>query len=70
MNLIDQIKENARKNKQRIVLPESYEERTLKAADRILKDGTADIILIGKPEDIHKTGCKPWLEEYRKSNAY
>jgi len=53
MNLIDKIKENARKNKQRIVLPESYEERTLKAADRILKDEIAEIILLGKPEDIH-----------------
>lgn len=54
MNLIDQIKDNARKNKQRIILPESYEERTLKAADRVLQDGTAEIILLGKPLDIQK----------------
>lgn len=47
MNLIDQIKENAKKNRQRIVLPESYEERTLKAADEVLGKGIADIILIG-----------------------
>ena len=54
MNLIDQIKENARNNKQRIILPESYEERTLRAADRVLQDGTAEIILLGKPQDIQK----------------
>lgn len=54
MNLIDQIKDNARKNKQRIILPESYEVRTLKAADRVLQDGTAEIILLGKPLDIQK----------------
>jgi phosphate acetyltransferase len=62
MNLIDQIKDNARKNKQRIVLPESHEERTLQAADRILRDGITEIILIGKPEVIkqqsHKLGLK------------
>lgn len=52
MNLIELIKENARKNKQRIVLPESYEERTLKAADFVLADGTADIILIGSKDEI------------------
>jgi phosphate acetyltransferase len=52
MNLIDQIKENARKNRQRIVLPESHEERTLKAADVIIKEGIADIILVGNRDRI------------------
>jgi len=52
MNLIEQIKDNARKNKKRIVLPEGHEERTLKAADRILQEGIAEIVIIGKPENI------------------
>jgi phosphate acetyltransferase len=52
MNLIEQIKDNAKKNKRRIVLPEGHEERTLKAADRILQNGIAEIVIIGKPEDI------------------
>jgi phosphate acetyltransferase len=47
MNLLEQIKENARKNTQRIVLPESYEERTLKAADEIIQDKLAEVILLG-----------------------
>ncbi|HLO57618.1 MAG TPA: phosphate acetyltransferase [Bacteroidales bacterium] len=58
MKLIDQIKENAKKNKQRIVLPESYEERTLKAADEILGNGIADIILIGTRESIQASSKK------------
>lgn len=52
MNLLDTIKEKAKQNLQRIVLPESYEERTLKAADIIIKEKIADIILIGTPDDI------------------
>ena len=67
MNLIDQIKENARKNKQRIVLPESYEERTLKAADRVLQDGTAEIILLGRPQDIQKQAARLGLKNIGKA---
>ncbi len=54
MNLIEQIKENARKNKKRIVLPEGYEERTLKAADKVIQEGLAEIFLIGSPESMLK----------------
>lgn len=42
----------AQANKRRIVLPEGNEERTLKAADRLLEDKVADIILIGNPAEI------------------
>ena len=44
MDLISQIVERAKANKQRIVLPEGTEERTLKAANQILTDGVADLI--------------------------
>ena len=52
MNLIDSIIARARSNRQRIVLPESLEERTLTAADRAVADQLADIILIGNREEI------------------
>ena len=52
MNLIQSIVDRAKANKQRIVLPEGTEERTLMAADRLLADGVADIILIGEPDAI------------------
>ena len=52
MSLIDQIVARAKSNKQRIVLPESFEERTISAADRALADGLAEIILIGNREKV------------------
>ncbi len=52
MTLIDQIVARARSNRQRIVLPESFEERTITAADRAIADGLADIILIGNREKV------------------
>ena len=47
MDLLQKIVARAKSDKQRIVLPEATEERTLKAADRVLADDIADIILIG-----------------------
>ena len=44
--------EQARANRQRIILPESEDERILHAAEIILKRGIADIILLGKEEEI------------------
>ena len=52
MNLIESIVARAKSNKQRIVLPESLEERTITAADRVLADDIADIILIGNRTEI------------------
>jgi phosphate acetyltransferase len=53
MDLIEDIISRAKAEKQRIVLPEGTEERTLNAADRLVADGVADIILIGNPDEIH-----------------
>lgn len=52
MEILDQLIAKARANRQRIVLPEAEEERTIKAADRALADGLADIILIGNPAKV------------------
>ena len=52
MALIDNIIARAKSNKQRIVLPESLEERTITAADKAIADELADIILIGNKEEI------------------
>ena len=52
MSLIDQIVARARSNRQRIAPPESFEERTITAADRAIADGLADIILIGNREKV------------------
>jgi phosphate acetyltransferase len=53
MELLDRIKLNAKKHNMRIVLPEGYEERTIKAADIAISENLAQIILIGDPDKIH-----------------
>lgn len=67
MALIDNIIARAKSNKQRIVLPESLEERTITAADLALKDGLADIILIGNREEILSYAEKLGLENIGKA---
>lgn len=52
MSLLDKIKNEAIKLQKRIVLPEGMEERTLAAADIILKDKIARIVLLGPPAEI------------------
>ena len=59
MELIEQLVARAKANKQRIVLPEGTEERTLKAANQILTDEVADLILLGNVEEI-ETLAKKW----------
>ena len=54
MGFIDEIKARAKADKKTIVLPETEDERTYKAAETVLKEGIADLILIGKKEDIEK----------------
>ena len=67
MSLIDQIIARAKSNKQRIVLPESLEERTITAADKALADDLADIILIGNKEEIMALAQKLGLNHISKA---
>lgn len=52
MDLMTLIRERAQKSYRTIVLPEGEEERTLKAADILISDKIAKLILIGNPEKI------------------
>lgn len=58
MDLMKEIIARAKANKQRIVLPEGTEERTLRAADQLTADGVANIILIGNPTEINDLAAK------------
>jgi phosphate acetyltransferase len=53
MQLLESIKAKAKKENKTIVLPEGTEERTLRAADIILSEGIANIILLGNQEEIN-----------------
>ena len=59
MNLLEHIVARAKSDKQRIVLPEATEERTLRAADRVLADDLANLILIGNPDEL-KSLAEKW----------
>ena len=54
MGFIDNVKARAKKDKKRIVLPETTDIRTLEAAHKILKENIADIILVGDKKSILK----------------
>jgi phosphate acetyltransferase len=52
MHLMDKIKVKAKSNPQTVVLPESYDERMLWAAEKIVAHGLAKIVLLGNPEKV------------------
>ncbi len=57
MGFIDVIKERARADKKVIVLPETEDRRTYEAAAQIMKEGIADIVLVGSEEEVNKVGA-------------
>jgi phosphate acetyltransferase len=67
MELLERIKLNAKKHNKRIVLPEGYEERTIKAADIALSEGLAQIILLGNPEQIKAHAASLGLKNIGKA---
>ena len=67
MELLDSIKQNAKKHNKRIVLPEGYEERNIRAADIALGEGLAQIILIGDPDEIKSNASKLGLKNLGKA---
>lgn len=78
MSFIEAIKERAKSDKKTIVLPESLEIRNVTAAHLILKEGIADIVLIGKKDEISKVDPSLDLsgatfidpENFEKMNEY
>lgn len=67
MSLIEKMIANAKANRQRVVLPEGTEPRTLTAADRIIADGIADVILIGNESEIGKKAAELNLPNISKA---
>jgi len=57
MGFIDEIKAKAKADKKTIVLPESMDKRTYEAAEKILKEGIANLVIIGTPDEIAANGA-------------
>ena len=67
MDLINEIIARAKANKQRIVLPEGTEERTIKAADRIIENNVADLYILGNKQEILELAQKLGLSNIAKA---
>ncbi|MCD8388275.1 MAG: phosphate acetyltransferase [Bacteroidales bacterium] len=67
MDLFEKLTARAKAHRQRIVLPEGTEPRTLTAADRIIADKIADIILIGDPVEIKNMAAELNLSNIGKA---
>lgn len=67
MDLLEKIKARAKQLGKRIVLPEGLEERTLKAADEVIKEGIAQVILIGNPEKVQAKAKELGLAQITKA---
>ncbi len=68
MNLLEEVRKRAQKLNKTIILPESTEARTINAADQVLKEGIANIILLAHPEAIRKAAAEHGLENIEKAN--
>jgi phosphate acetyltransferase len=67
MDLMQDIIARAKADRQRIVLPEGTEKRTLTAADRLIADEIATIILLGNPAEIHSLAGQYQLPNIAKA---
>ncbi|HEY6873985.1 MAG TPA: phosphate acetyltransferase [Geobacteraceae bacterium] len=57
MHLVEQIKAKAKKNQQTVVLPESYDERMLYAAQKVVEQGLAKIVILGNPAEVRSAAA-------------
>ena len=68
MNIIDRLKQRAKENKKTIVLPETMDIRVLEAAEIVLKEEIANIILVGDPQKIKEQNPNLNLDNARIIN--
>jgi phosphate acetyltransferase len=58
LKLLVEMKEKAKLKKNKIVLPESHDERVLKAAEILVKENIAEVVTIGIKEEIESSATK------------
>jgi phosphate acetyltransferase len=58
LELLNQIKENAKSKKKTIILPESHDERVLKAAEILAKEKICSVVTLGNPAKIDEDAKK------------
>ena len=70
MTLFERRTKKAQEHPQRLVLPESTEPRTLQAADKIIEIGAAEVILLGRKEEIEAKAAELGLSNISKAHIY
>ena len=70
MDILEKMTERAKKHVKRIVLPEGDEPRTLEAADIVLGEGIADLVLIGSPAVINKMAAEKGYKNISKATIF
>lgn len=68
MTLFERLTKKAQEHPQRLVLPESTEPRTLKAAEEIIAEKIAEVTLVGNPEDIFKAADELGLTNVKNAH--
>lgn len=70
MDILQQMTERAKLNQKRIVLPEGDEPRTLEAANIILEQGIAQLILVGNPAKIRQMAEEKGYQHISKAHLF
>ena len=70
MDILNAMYARAKNNPQRIVLPEGDEPRTLEAANIILEQGLANLILIGDPDTIRRMAAEKGFAHIGKATIF
>ena len=70
MTLFERLTQKAKEHPQRLVLPESLEPRTLQAADQIIEQALAQVILFGNKEEIIAEAEKLGLKNIAKAGVH
>lgn len=68
MTLFERLTKRAQENRKRLVLPESMEPRTLQAANRVLENAIADVIFIGKRDEVLAKAFELGLQHIEKAS--
>lgn len=68
MTLFERLTKRAQENRRRLVLPESLEPRTLEAADRVIGAEIADVILVGKRDEVLAKAAELGLKNIEKAH--
>ncbi len=69
MNLIEKIRQQARSDCQRIVLPEGFEKRTVMAADAIIREKLCYVYIIADPSELEEKAHQYGLKNLEKAQV-